>query len=48
MNHPHIVWLLKALEGLFLTGLAGCVLVVVLSWISVLKAAISKDTPNDK
>ncbi len=48
MNRPFMVWLLKALEVLFFTGLAGCVLVVLISWVSVFKSAISKDTPNDK
>jgi hypothetical protein len=48
MNHPHMIWLLYALEGLFFAGLGGCVLVVLISWVSVFKSAVSKDTPNDK
>lgn len=48
MSHQHMIWLLYALEGLFFTGLAGCVLVVLISWVSVFKSAVSKDTPNDK
>lgn len=48
MNHPTMIWLLYVLEGLFFAGLAGCVLVVIISWVSVLRSAISKDTPNDK
>jgi hypothetical protein len=37
------IWVLYAIEGLFFAGLAGCVLVVIISWVSVFKAALSKD-----
>jgi hypothetical protein len=29
------VWVMRFLEGAFFTGLIGCVLVVVISWISI-------------
>ena len=48
MHHPYMTWLLYALEGLFFTGLAGCVLVVLISWVSVFRAAVSKDLPTDQ
>lgn len=43
MNHKYMIWLLYGLEGLFFTGLAGCVLVVIISWISIFKTGFSKD-----
>ena len=48
MHHPYMIWMLYVLEGLFFVGLAGCVLVVVISWVSVFKAAVSKDLPSDQ
>lgn len=47
MHHPFMVYLLRALEILFFTGLAGCVLVVVISWVSIAKASFSKDKPGE-
>jgi hypothetical protein len=38
---------MKVLEFMFFFGLAGCLLTVVLSWISVGKASFSKDTDSD-
>jgi hypothetical protein len=35
------------LAVLFFTGMAGCLLVVVISWISILRSGFSKDHPND-
>ncbi|HEX3891209.1 MAG TPA: hypothetical protein VHW46_01435 [Terracidiphilus sp.] len=35
------------LEGLFFTGLVGCSMVVVISWISIAKSGFSEDHPSD-
>jgi hypothetical protein len=35
MNHSFAVWVMRFLEGAFFTGLIGCLLVVVISWISI-------------
>jgi hypothetical protein len=35
MSHPLAAWIMRFLEGAFFTGLIGCVLVVVISWISI-------------
>lgn len=48
MRQTYMIWLLYGLEGLFFAGLAGCVLVVLISWVSVFRSAISKDSPSDK
>ncbi len=48
MPHKIAVWLLRAIEVLFFTGLAGCVLVVMISWVSIAKASFTKDTQSDK
>ncbi len=48
MHRTYMIWLLKALEVLFFTGLSGCVLVVIISWISIAKASFTKDTQSDK
>ena len=39
---------MKVLEFMFFFGLAGCLLTVVFSWISVGRASFSKDTEFDK
>ena len=38
-----IHWFFFALQVMFFTGLAGCVLVVIISWITILKEGFSKD-----
>jgi hypothetical protein len=39
---------MRLIEIMFFTGLAGCVLVVVISWISILKDGLSDRTsPGD-
>lgn len=35
------IFCIRALEILFFTGLAGCSLVVVISWVSILKSGLS-------
>lgn len=41
-SHKAMVGLLQVLEVLFFTGLAGCTLVVFISWVTILKSALSK------
>ncbi|MGH9519752.1 MAG: hypothetical protein ACRD2D_08875 [Terriglobales bacterium] len=36
-------FIIMTLEVLFYTGLAGCVVVVAISWVSVSKASFSRD-----
>jgi hypothetical protein len=43
MQHTFMFWLLRVLEYLFFIGLSGCVLVVVVSWVSIFKSGFSKD-----
>jgi hypothetical protein len=35
------VWCMYLLEGIFFTGLIGCVFVVLISWISIFKEGFS-------
>ena len=44
MAHRWMVWLVYALTGMFFTGLAGCVLVVVISWVTILRSGLSRDS----
>lgn len=41
------IWLMRALEVAFFTGLIGCALVVIFSWISILKDGFSNDKSDD-
>jgi hypothetical protein len=41
------VWVMRVLEVSFFIGLAGCSLVVVISWVSILRSGLTKDTPTD-
>jgi hypothetical protein len=43
MNSQPMIWLFRALEAMFFTGLFGCSLVVVISWISIFKEGFSED-----
>ncbi len=43
MPHKFMIYLLYGLEWLFFLGLAGCVLVVCVSWVSIFKSGFSKD-----
>jgi len=43
-----MLYLLYTLEGLFFAGLIGCVLVVLISWVSIAKSSFSRDSSNDK
>lgn len=47
MFHSLAHWALYAAEVLFFTGLAGCVLVVLISWISIFKTGFSKSDKNE-
>ena len=40
-----MIWAMRALEVMFFTGLAGCVAVVIISWVSILKEGF---TGSDK
>ena len=39
-------WIMKVLEITFFTGLAGCAVVVLISWVVILKEGLSKDSPK--
>jgi hypothetical protein len=41
MGLKAMLWSKYLLEGMFFTGLIGCVSVVIFSWISILKSAFS-------
>ncbi len=43
MLHRFVIGLLYAVEIAFFVGLAGCALVVIISWITILKAGFSHD-----
>lgn len=43
-----MLYLLYTLEGLFFVGLAGCVLVVLISWVSIATSSFSRDSNSDK
>jgi len=43
MGYHMAVWSVHLFVVLFFTGLAGCAVVVVVSWISILKDGLSKD-----
>jgi hypothetical protein len=47
-SHALAIWMMRALEVLFFTGLIGCSLVVVISWISIFKSGFSPDEPGDR
>ena len=38
------IWIMKVLEVAFFTGLAGCVAVVAISWVVILKESLSKNS----
>jgi hypothetical protein len=46
MNLNVMLWSKYILEGMFFTGLIGCISVVLFSWISILKSAFS-DSSED-
>lgn len=46
MNLNVMLWSKYLLEGMFFTGLIGCVSVVIISWVSILKSAFS-DSSED-
>jgi hypothetical protein len=41
MGFKFAVWALRVLETMFFAGLAGCAIVVVISWFSVGKGALT-------
>lgn len=43
MGHSVLYWGMKVFEVLFFAGLAGCVFVVLISWVSIAKSSFSKD-----
>ena len=45
--HKLMHWAMYAVEILFFTGLAGCVLVVVISWVSIFKTGFSKSNKEE-
>ena len=47
MVHSLMHWAVYTAEVLFFTGLAGCVLVVVISWISIFKTGFSKSDKTE-
>ena len=46
MSFKLMLWSKEILEVMFFTGLIGCVGVVFLSWISILKSAFSENTED--
>jgi hypothetical protein len=46
MTFKLMVWSKDILEIMFFTGLIGCVGVVLLSWISILKSAFSENSED--
>lgn len=38
---------MRALEVSFFVGLVGCVLVVIVSWVSIVRSGFTKDVPSD-
>ena len=47
MAHQSIVFLMYFILSLFFFGLGGCCLVVVLSWIDILREGFTPDSPFD-
>jgi hypothetical protein len=47
MLHQLMHFAVKAVEVLFFTGLAGCVLVVLISWVSIFKSGFSESKKED-
>jgi hypothetical protein len=45
MAHPFMIFATRVVEILFFTGIVGCTLVVVISWISIFKDGFS-DPPS--
>jgi hypothetical protein len=43
MGFKLMLWSMYAVEGLFFVGLVGCVVVVLFSWVSVIKGCFSDD-----
>lgn len=41
-----MLWLKYILEGMFFIGLAGCTITVLMSWVLVLRDAVSADDPE--
>jgi hypothetical protein len=41
MAHPFMILAMRVIEILFFTGIVGCALVVVISWISIFRDGIS-------
>ena len=41
------VWSMRVLDVSFFVGLAGCVLVVIVSWVSIVRSGFTKDVPSD-
>lgn len=44
MLYKLMLWFFYAIEAMFFTGLAGCVLVVIISWITIFKSGFSRDS----
>jgi len=42
MLHKLMLWFFYALDAMFFTGLAGCVLVVIISWVTIFKSGFSQ------
>ena len=45
--HNLMHWAMVGVEVLFFTGLVGCVLVVVISWVSIFKTGFSKSNKEE-
>jgi hypothetical protein len=38
--------IMKIIEAAFFAGLIGCAIVVIISWVSILKEGFTKDSPK--
>ncbi len=42
MGNTLAIWTIRFVEGAFFTGLVGCVLVVAISWVSVIRTGFGR------
>jgi hypothetical protein len=48
MTHKLVLWCMRAVEIMFFTGLIGCAVVVLISWVSIFRSGFSKENnPSD-
>jgi hypothetical protein len=42
MMHTVSIWMMRLVEAMFFTGLTGCAVVVVVSWISIFSSGFKR------